>query len=244
MHLTHVESVFNNSINASTKLAPNELIYGTTVHLFPNFKNSQDNVTVPSVAEYLSQIQDRINEAVAIAKDNRLVVKTIQTRYANQTRREEPIYHVGDKVMLNSQNLRKRLKRTGKSAKFYPRFVGPFRIAKAEPGTSNYTLELPAEYASIHPKFHVKLLKPFVENDPDRFPLREPPRPPPIVPGDNQYEVDRILEHRERRNGRRFLTEYLVRWTGYGEEDDSWVLEDDVNEELVREYKAIVAGEG
>src|SRR5437667_10526291 len=31
VHLTHVESVFNNAISASTKLAPNELLYGTTV---------------------------------------------------------------------------------------------------------------------------------------------------------------------------------------------------------------------
>ena len=42
-HLTHVESVFNNSINASTKLALNELLYGTTVRLFPSIRTSDCN---------------------------------------------------------------------------------------------------------------------------------------------------------------------------------------------------------
>jgi hypothetical protein len=38
VYLTHVESVFNNSVNALTGFAPNELVYGTTVSLFPAFK--------------------------------------------------------------------------------------------------------------------------------------------------------------------------------------------------------------
>lgn len=82
----------------------------------------------------------------------------------------------------------KRLKQSGRSAKFYSRFIGPFKILKAEPETSNYELELlpKVDFESIHPNFHTRMLRPFVPNDPAQFPNREPPRPPPIVPGDNQ----------------------------------------------------------
>ena len=159
--------MFNNSISASTNLAPNELIYSTTVRLFPSIKTPVDSF-IPSVSEYLDQILERINDAVAIAKDNRLTAKTNQIKYANRDRREEPVYNVGDLVMLDSRNIRKRLKKEGKSAKFYPRRLGPFRIIKAEPETSNYKLELPPEYGSIHPNFHANLLKPFVDNDADQ----------------------------------------------------------------------------
>jgi len=192
---------------------------------------------VPAVADYLNQIREQINYAVAVAKDNRLTAKTLQVKHANRSRREEPVYNVGDKVMLDTRNIRKRLKKKGRSAKFYPRYLGPFQIIEVRRETSNYKLDLPAEYR-IHPMFHARLLKPFAENDANQFPLREPPRPPPVVPEDDRYEVEEILDHRQRKRGRRTVMEYLVRWAGYGQEDDQWVAENDIDDGIVQEYQA------
>ena len=82
-----------------------------------------------------------------------------------------------------------------------------------------------------------------------QFPMREPPRPPPIVPEDNQYEVERIIDHRSgrrrrpggRREARRM--EYKVHWSGYPEEDDEWIKEADIDEQLVQDYWAQVDDE-
>jgi hypothetical protein len=52
-----------------------------------------------------------------------------------------------------------------------------------------------------------------------------------VVPEDNQYEVEKILDH-DRRRG------YLVRWAGYDQSEDSWVKEQDIHKDLVKEYKA------
>ena len=238
VHLTHVESVFNNSVNVSTGFAPNELTYGTTVRLFPSLKTPIDS-PVPAAAEYLQQILQRIDEAVAITKDNRLAAKTVQTRHANRQRRAEPQYKAGDMVMLNSRNIRKQLKASGKSAKFYDRFLGPFKIIRAWPETSNYELQLPPEY-SIHSSFHANLLRPYIANDPTHFPAREPPRPPSLIPEDNQYEVEQILEHRRRHR----QTQYKVRWKGYSVEDDSWVAERDIDPALVDKYTLQLISEG
>ena len=57
VHLTHVQSVFNNSVNTATHQAPNELLYGTTVRLFPNMDVPIDTSN-PAVADYLEQIQE------------------------------------------------------------------------------------------------------------------------------------------------------------------------------------------
>ena len=44
-----------------------ELLYGTTVRLFPGIKTPVES-PIPSVNEYLSQILEWINDAIAIAK--------------------------------------------------------------------------------------------------------------------------------------------------------------------------------
>ena len=228
-HLIHVETAMNNSVNAMTKMTLAQLLFGISIRLFSSFRPNAVDTFVPAVAEFI----ERINESVAIAKDNHLAAKTVQTHNANKHRRPEPKYKVGDKVILDSHNIRYRIKKTGRSAKFYPRYIGPFKIIKAKPDSSNYELELyPAvDFKSIHPVFHAKLLRRYIPNDPRRYPAREPARPPPVIPEDNQYEVEKILDHDKRRG-------YLVRWAGYDQSEDSWVKEQDMHRDLVKEYMA------
>ena len=54
--------------------------------------------------------------------------------------------------------------------------VGPFKIVKSHPATSNYTLDLPEESKAqhIHPMFHVSLLRPHEVNDTQLFPHQDP----------------------------------------------------------------------
>ena len=145
----HVEIVMNNSVNATTGMAPNELLYGTTVWLFPTIQAK--STSVPAVADYI----ERIQESIAIARDNHAIAKTKQTTYANKHRRKEPSYKIGDQVYLHTHNLRLLIKQRGRSAKFYPHYIGPFSILKAKPKTSTYKLQLPPQY-KIHPTFHAR----------------------------------------------------------------------------------------
>jgi len=233
-HLIHVETAMNNSVNATTELTPTELLYGSPIRLFPTLDETNINdIQLPAVRNYI----DRIMESIAIAKDNHITAKTIQTRNANRSRRPDPIYKVGDMVMLDSRNIRRRITKNGRSAKLYPRFLGPFKIIRAEPRTSNYKLELlpKVDFTSIHPNFHSNLLRPYIPNDPEQFPRREPPRPGPVIPDDPegaQYTVERLLDHRPQRNPR----EYLVRWEGWDELYDEWVKKKDIHRDLIREY--------
>jgi hypothetical protein len=233
-HLIHVETAMNNSVNATTEMAPTELLYGSPIRLFPSLDETTINdIQLPTVKDYI----DRIMESIAIAKDNHITAKTVQTRNANKSRRPDPAYKVGDMVMLDSRNIRRRIKKNGRSAKLYPRFIGPFKIIRAEPRTSNYKLELlpKVDFTSIHPNFHSSLLRPYTPNDPEQFPKREPPKPGPVIPDDPegaQYTVERLLDHRPPTNPR----EYLVRWEGWGEAHDEWVKKKDIHQELIREY--------
>lgn len=68
----------------------------------------------------------------------------------------------------------------------------------------------------LHDVFHVDRLSPWRGNEINGC---LPPPPEPIeIEGEEEYEVDRILDSRCYRN----QLQYLVRWKGYGEGEDSW----------------------
>ena len=218
------------SLHATTGKSPTELFYGTHVRLIPHPADTSS--TVPTVTDFL----EKIDESVQLAKDRHVIAKTRQATQANRRRRAEPKYRTGDLVYLNTGNLRLKIKQQGRSAKFFPRFIGPFPILEAKPETSTYKLDLPAMY-QIHPVFHAKLLRPATPNDPERFPTREPTRPGPVFEnedgaGDN-YEVEYIRDHRDMAYGR----EYYIHWKGWPSSDDEWIHEDDMDSpDLIMEY--------
>ena len=112
-------------------------------------------------------------------------------------------------------------------AKFMVRYDGPFKITKAHPEFSSYTLRLP-DTLRIFPTFHVSLLKPYKRNDGSLFPGREHPQPGPIVNEDGQevWTVEKIVDKKKWGRGYR----YLVRWEGYGQEADSWLPASEVED--------------
>src|SRR5437667_12543835 len=99
-------------------------------------------------------------KSISIGKHNHITAKKIQTRNADRFRRPDPIYKVGDMVILDPTTIYRRIKKNGRSAKLYPRFLGPFTIVKAEPRSSNYKLELlsKVDLTSLSRTFHVHLL--------------------------------------------------------------------------------------
>jgi len=96
-----------------------------------------------------------------------------------------------------------------------------------------YKLELPDNY-KIHPTFHARLLKPAITNKPELFPNWEPPWPGLAYDdSEDEYEIEKILDHQNTRSGRR----YLVHWLGYPQSDDQWIAEMDLHApDLLAEY--------
>lgn len=69
----------------------------------------------------------------------------------------------------------------------------------------------------VHPVFNVELVRP-AATDPFPSQFVDDTQPPPLeVDGEMEYEVEKILNHRERRVGRGKRAEVLVKWTGYAE---------------------------
>jgi hypothetical protein len=99
----------------------------------------------------------------------------------------------------------------GRASKLVPKYIGPYRVMRAIPLTSNYKLELPMEliYRRIHPRFHISLLRPHQPNDNNLFLNRKRTEPYDFGTPDNaEWYVDEIVEHRWKERN----IEFLVKW--------------------------------
>ena len=85
-----------------------------------------------------------------------------------------------------------------------------------------YELKLPEDW-SIHPVFHISLLKQWREGTWSR--AVDAPLPEVDQTQQQGYEVERILKYRSVRRGSRRSREYLVIWTGYPLDEAEWIPE-------------------
>ena len=99
------------------------------------------------------------------------------------------------KVWLSSKNIP--IATIG-TRELYPLWLGPFPV-RQKVGAVAYQLEIPPHYR-LHNTFHVSLLKPAYDNH-----AGTPPPPPMLVEGEDEFEIETILQHRPT-SGRTSLT--------------------------------------
>ncbi len=180
-----VEFAINDAWQESTRETPFMLNHGQ--HPL-NPMSLQTHSRVPAAATYTQEMQQTLERA----KDCLTRAQQRQKAYADKGRHDAS-YQVGDKLLLNTKNIRFR---SPGAPKLMPRWVGPFPVVERI-GTLAYRLELPASMW-IHPVFHVSLLQPYREDG------RVQPPPLPFYVGKQlAYTADRILDHKAVRRGRR-----------------------------------------
>jgi hypothetical protein len=214
-----------NTVNASTGFSGFLLHMGRSPRIIPPLVPERLSKEVADInsTERAVKLLDQIRLDSEEAKDNLLLAKMTQAYHPNKSHGEDDVFVVRDRVMLSTLNRRREYRKKGekRATKFFPRFDGPYKVIATHPETSNYTLDLPNS-PHVFPTFHVSELKRFHENDASLFPGRKRTEPGPVVgdEGMEEYMVDEIVEARRRGQGWQFL----VHWTGYGPEEDRWLL--------------------
>lgn len=146
---------------------------------------------------------DKAQAALGVSKDT-------MKHFTDERRKDAPVYKVGDKVWLNSEDLDIRQP----TCKLGPKFLGPFSITKII-NDNAVELQLPHSMQN-HKVFNVAKLRPFNSPIPGQAP---PPSPTPVITSTGaEYYMESLLDSRMFRGH----LQYLVRWKGYDASEDTW----------------------
>ena len=136
-------------------------------------------------------------------------------------KRADVSFEVGQQVWLSTRNLKFK---NAPTRKFIRRWIGPMEVTRVINPVA-YKLKLLPGMERMHDVFHCSLLRPF---------HGDTTRPPPVITleGEEEYEVERIVDHR--RKGR--MARFLVKWAD-PQMAPEWCDERDLNcPELLKEY--------
>ena len=119
-------------------------------------------------------------------------------------------------------------------------YASPFEVLERI-GRLAYRLKI-LDHWKIHNVFSIAQLELALAlgSNPYNRPILE--EPGPIEAGTDIYEVERILGKRVVRKGPGFLTQYWIRWKGWGLEYDRWYRVQDLKDcsELIEEYEQLI----
>jgi len=204
--LSMAEFQHNNHIHSSTKQVPFLIDTGRLPQM--GFEPRQ----CPSKLKIANEFSERMRKATEEARSAIQIAQEEMARHYNCQRTPAPPFEPGDRVFLDASDIQT----MRPLAKLSHHCLGPFEIDKRV-GPSAYRLKLPLSMRRLHLVFNVIKLTTVPE---DLIPGRraDPPPPPVIVDREEQWEVEELLDSRWHCQ----KLQYLIKWKGFGCEDNSW----------------------
>jgi len=218
--LPYAEFSYNNSYQASLKMAPFEALYGRKCRT-PLYwsETGESQLFVPEIIK-------EAERQVQIVRENLKVAQSRQKSYADMGRREL-IFEEGDFVYLKVSPIRG-LRRFKVKGKLSPRYIGPFKIL-ARKGEVAYELELPARLSDVHNVFHISQLRKCLRVPEEELPLEELNVQDDLTY--TEYPV-KIMDTPERITRSKRIRMCKVQWSHHTEDEATWEREDELQAEF------------
>jgi len=217
-----VEFAYNNKIHAATKTSPFKANYSQDPRMGFEGRRKGKYEAAGKFVEKIKKIQEEAKAALGKAQEE-------MKRFGDRKRGKGEKYKVGDLVLLSMKDLKWQMKGR-RLEKLTKHFVDPYKV-KGIVSSNAIELELPNSI-KIHPVVNVsrvRLYKSQVKGQKKISPK------PVIIEGEEEFEVEKILNKRMVRGKEKFL----VRWKGYTAGEDTWENRENLEnaKELVEEFK-------
>jgi len=202
--LATAEFAFNNKVHTAMKMSLFQVNYEREPRMGFDIRKKGKN---DKVEKFVKEMKERHEEAkVALVKSQEEM-----KRQADRSKKEVEEYKVGDKVLISTKDFSIELRKRA-TKKLTEKFIGPYVVKKIV-SENVVELELPA-VLRIHPVVNVRRIVKYREQVEGQ---KKIPLPPVEVAGEKEYEVEEILDRKERRG----KTKYLVKWKGYTAEGNT-----------------------
>jgi hypothetical protein len=177
--------VHNSWENETTKRTPFDLLMGHT----PDIRKCNQPVTTPEVGRHVEWLEEKRRQAhAAMQRAQDLLLKRNQQQ---RGRRAYQPFEEGDKVWLEGRNLHT----SHPFPKLTPKHYGPFLVEQViNPMVFKLKLLEQWKQKRLHPVFYASLLMPYKEMEEHSTNFLEPS--PDIIEGEEEYEVEQVLDSR------------------------------------------------
>lgn len=234
LKLPAVQFAMNDTISQSLGVTPFFAHYGKHPRNIIGMidKDVEYSPLAADLADKLKQTLASVREALIDAQDKR-------AERENRHRRTLQI-DVGAKVYVSREHcISPRERERDLPRKLQLRWFGPFEVTK-KVNPNAFEVSFPSTF-QCSKTVNVSNLKLAVD---DQI-FGRPQRPPAVdvdASGQELFVVGEILDHRPRKpKTARTKLQYLIRWHGYGPDDDSWVPERDLQDaevqKMIQAYK-------
>jgi len=216
------EFAYNNKVHSSTRTSPFKANYEQDPRMGFEGRKKGKYAGAEKFIEKMKEIQGEVKAELGKAQED-------MRKYANRKRSDVEEYKVGDLVMLSTKDLKYQMVRR-RTEKLTERFVGPYKIKKII-SSNMVKLEL-SSTVRIHPVVNVSRVRRYVGQVEGQ--KKEQPAPV-IIEGEEEWEVERILNKRRVRE----KDKYLVCWKGFTVESDTWEERENLEnaKEVIKEFE-------
>lgn len=199
--LSICELAVNNRDATATGVSPFFLLHGYTVGPMELPQLPHADTPATTTRDSAERIVQKLADARQHVESSMAFAQQKMEENANRQRDPAPLYHAGDHVWLDPDNI----ERDRPSKKLDIKYA---RYRVIEPiGSHSYCLDTPL---GIYNVFHADLLRP-ASNDPLPFHKQVPLQPPPVFNEDfGVCEPEEVLNERSPGRGK----QYLIKWVG------------------------------